>query len=495
VDSPPFALLPNCFYIKRHITCKGKSSSGLSAFSRATSPDLACLKVQSQCLKCRKIRTPGKPRSFSALARGKVYELEERNSACTVGRCIGNAKGNFHLIPSLRAYFHTIPLAFLMFPLAARAQSKITPIAEIELHTHAEWRVNAQIEFDPAGRLLILYRDKFGMRQIGNWHLMRLTGPFSRELKREEIDFSIPQEPVDPESTRRWDSFSARLLLSPDGSRAYAVFEGSVVAAKSGPPPSGAVRNVSVDTFSSLISFDLRAFRLSASADVTQHPNNLAADQIITKGHLLLLYSTDTDWKIVILDESLHEVQRVNFSAAPLEKSGRSFCHLRPDLKVECPMHGQGDLLLGPESVIQLADSTCKMRPGSSAFGIGKDETVKDYIIEADHLCTRDESGKEELVSADLLPRCRQGWGVSAISPDRHSALTSCVLMDTFLDTFSYISKANLQLIDVPALAVRTTIPLSGRHRFALAVFHRSEASTIAVIEDGTRLLVYAVAD
>lgn len=388
-----------------------------------------------------------------------------------------------------------IPVALLMFPLAARAQPKITPAADVDLHTHAEWRVNTPIEFDSAGRLLILYRDKFGVRQIGNWHLIRLTGPFSRELRREEIDFSIPQEPVDPESSHRWDSFSARLLLSPDGSRAYAVFEGSVVTAKSGPPPSGAVRNVSVDTFSSLISFDLTAFRVLASADVTQHPNNLAADQISTKGELLLLYSTDTDWKIVILDASLHELQTVNFSAAPLEKSGRSFCRLRPDLKVECPMQGQGDLLLSSEPVVQLAESTCKMRPGSSAFGIGKDETVKDYIIEADRLCTRNESGKEELVSSDLLPRCRQGWHVSAISPDRYSALTSCILIDTFLDTFSYLSRTSLQLIHVATLDVRAPIPLSTRHRSAFAVFHHSGTSTIAVIEDGTRLLVYAVAD
>ena len=386
-------------------------------------------------------------------------------------------------------------LAFLTCPLALPAQPKITPTAEIDLHTHAEWRVHAQIEFDTAGRVLILYRDKFKRSRTGNWHLIRLTEPFSGEVKREEIDFSIPQEPVDPESTRRWDSFTVRLLVSLDGSRAYAVFGGSVVRAKPGPPPSGAVRNVSVDTFSSLISFDLRAFRLFASADVTQRPNKLDAEQISTKGELLLLYSADTDWKIVILDESLHEVQTANLSAAPLEKSGRSFCRLRPDLKIECPMEGQGDLLLGPGPVVHLTESTCKMRPGPSAFGIGKDETVKDYIIEADRLCTRDESGKEELVSADLLPRCRQGWHVTAISPDRHSALTSCILMDTFLDTFSYVSKTNLQLIDVPTLAVRTTIPLSTRHRSAVAVFHRSGKSTIAVIEDGARLLVYAVAD
>jgi hypothetical protein len=399
------------------------------------------------------------------------------------------------LIASLRGYVVTISLTFLTCPLASPAQAKINPTAEIDLHTHAEWRVHAQIEFDTAGRVLILYRDKFRRSPTGNWHLIRLTGPFSGEPKREEIDFSIPQEPVDPESTRRWDSFSDRLLLSPDGSHAFAVFDGSVVTVKSGPPPSGAVRNVSVDTFSSLISFDLDAFRVLASTDITEDPNNLAAKQISSEGNLQLLYLTHTDWKIVILDGFLHKLQTVNVSAAPVEKSGRLSCQLRPDLNIECPMQGQGDLLLGSESIVQLAESTCKIRPGSSAFGVGKDETVKDYIIEADRLCTRDESGKEERVSADLLPRCRQGWNVTAVSPDHRCMLTSCILMDTFLDTFSYISRASLQLINFPMLTVRITIPLSTRHQSAVAVFHQSGTSKIAVIEDGTRLLFYSVAD
>lgn len=406
----------------------------------------------------------------------------------------------------MRGYFLTIPLAFLTFPLASQAQPRITPAAEIDLHTHAEWRVNAQIGFDTAGRLLILYRDKFRLKSTGNWHLMRLTGPFSGELGREEIDFSIPQEPVDPEDTP-WDAFSSRLLLTPDGSRAFAVFQGLVVTAKSGPPPSGYVRNVSVDHFSSVISFDLTAFRVLASADVTQYlnnqdPNNQAAEQISAKGDFLLVYLTDTEWKISIFDRFLHKVETVTLSAAPVEKPGRYYCYLRPDLKIECPMQGRGDLLLGPQSVVQLAESKCKMFPWSSAFGIGigKDETVKDGMIEADRLCTLDESGKEELVSPDLLPRCRLGWSVSAISPDRHSVLTSCIQMGDLFD-FSYISRASLQLIDVRTLAVRTTIPLSTRHRFstryqsAFAVFHHSGTSTVAVIEDGARLLVYAVAD
>ncbi len=421
--------------------------------------------------------------------------MEEWNPACNGQKCVGDAKGNSSLIASLRGYFFTIPLLFLAIAVPLRPQPKITPANEFDLHTRAEWRVNTQIEFDTAGRLLILYRDKFRLNTTGNWHLIRLTEPISGNEHREEIAFSIPQEPVNPRPADRWDLFSSRLLLSPDGSHAFAVFEGFVVTAKSGPPPPGAVRNVNVDTFSSLISFDLTAFRVLASAEVTQHPNNLAAEQISKNGDLLLLYLTDTDWKIVIVDGFLQTVKTLNVSAAPVEKSRRSSCQLRPDFKIECPMRGQGNLLLGPESVVQLAESTCKMRPGFVAFRVGKDETVRDYKIEADRLCTRDESGKEELVSADLLPRCRQGWDVSAISPDRHSVLTSCILMDSFLDTFSYISKASLQLNDLPTLAVRTTIPLSTRHRSAVAVFHNSGTSTIAVIEDGTKLLVYGVAD
>jgi hypothetical protein len=398
------------------------------------------------------------------------------------------------LIASMRGYFVTISLAFLTCPLTSQARPKITPAAEIDLQTRPEWRVNAQIEFDTAGRLLILYRDKFRMSPTGNWHLIRLTGPLAGEIKREEIDFSIPQEPVDPESARRWDAFSSRLLLSPDGSHGFGVFEGSVVTAKSGPPPLGAVRNVSVDTFSSLISFDLTAFRVLASADVTQHPNNLAAKQISIKGDLLLLYLTDTEWKIAIFDRFLHKVEAQTLSAAPVEKSGRYYCQLRPDLKIECSMQGRGDLFLGPQSVVQLAESTCKMSPWSSAFGIGKDETVKDGIIEADRLCTRDESGKKELVSPDLLPRRDQGWQAAAISTDHHSLLTSCYEPESFLDTFFW-SKGSLQLIDGHTLAPRVTIPLSTRHRSAFAVFHHSGTSTIAVIEDGARLLVYVVAD
>jgi hypothetical protein len=421
--------------------------------------------------------------------------VEEWNSGRKGENLLGDGKGYSSLIASLRGYFFTISLVFLMCPLASQAQPKITPTAEIDLHTNAEWRVNAQIEFDTAGRLLILYRDKFRLNPTGNWHLVRLTEPMSGKPLREEILFAVPQEPVHPKPADRWDLFSSRLLLSPDGSHAFAVFEGSVVTAKSGPPPPGAVRNVNVDSFSSLISFDLAAFRVLASANVTQHPDNLAAEQISTKGDLLLLYLTDTEWKIVILDGFLHKVQSANFSASPVEKSRRSSCRLRPDLKIECPMQGRGDLLLGSESVVQLAESTCQMLSRSSAFGIGKDETVKDYIIEADRLCTRDESGKEELFSADLLPRCRQGWDLSAISPDRHSALTSCILTDIFLDTFLYISRASLQLIDVPTLAVKTTIPLSTRRRSAVAVLHHSGTSTIAVIEDGTRLQVYVVPD
>ena len=69
--------------------------------------------------------------------------------------------------------------------------------------------------------MILLYRDKFlETNPKGNWHLVRLPVRVSGGLGRKEIDFSIPQEPADPDSTRRWDAFSSSLLLSPDGSRA-----------------------------------------------------------------------------------------------------------------------------------------------------------------------------------------------------------------------------------------------------------------------------------
>ena len=407
--------------------------------------------------------------------------------------CAGRAKGLVTLIVSSTRYSTIILLVFLTFPLILQAQPNVAPTNEFDLHTHAEWRVNAQVKFDAAGRLVLLYRDKFKLNPKGNWHLVRLAGPFTRDVRRERVDFSIPQEPVDPDSARRWDSFSSSLLLTADGSRAYATFQGTVVTVKPGPPPPGAVRNVSVETFSSVVSFDLAAFRLLAVSDIAGQPSSPAGQQVSVSGDLALLYWRDTDWKLSIHDEFLSELRAITISAVPIAKAERHSCYLRPDLQIECPMEGKGDVVLGHESVVQLPPSTCKMTQGAGAFGIGKDEVLRDRVLQSDRLCTRDKSGNEELVSADLLPRCRRGWDVSAISPDNHSVLTSCILMDIFLDTFSYISRASLQLIDGHTLAVKATIPLSTHRRSTFAVFHHSGESTIAVIEDGTKLLLYAV--
>ena len=422
--------------------------------------------------------------------------MDEWNSACPERSYLDARKGHTSVIASLRGSLLTIALALLACSFPSQAQPEVTRTAKIDLHTNAESRVRAQTEFDAAGRLLILYRDKYSVNPAGNWHLIRLTAPFSGKPKREQIDFSIPQEPSDPVPSSRWTTFSVRLLLSPDGSHAFAAFGGAIVTAKPGPPPRGAARNVSINVFESLVSFDLTAFRLSASADVTQHRNKLANIQISSNGELLRLYLTDAEWKISVLDEFLHEVRTVTVSAAPVDQSSRRWCELRSDLKIECPVKGRGNLLLSSDSVVQLAPSTCSMTAGRSAFGVGKDNKYnKYYVTEADRLCTRDESGNENLVSADLLPRCIGGWVVAAISPDRNSILTSCIVTEYAFDSFSYISRASLQLIDAPTLAMKATIPLSIHHRSQLAVFHHSGTSTIAVLEDDNKLLIYTVAD
>jgi hypothetical protein len=388
-------------------------------------------------------------------------------------------------------------LALLASPVLARAQSDFSAVKTIELHTNAEWRVDAQIEFDLAGRLVILYRDKFKVSPTGNWHLIRLTNPLSTNPLSEEITFSIPQEPIDPKPINRWFDFHSQLLLNPDGSHAYASFDGSVVTAKPGPAPATGGRNVSVSPFSSVISFDLTAFRLIASAEVTQYLDNSNADRIDGEGNLLLLHQSENDWKIEVLDKSLLHVKTVVISMEPIRRSMAYSCQFRSDFKLECPSTGNGDLVLSPKSTVQLPQSMCKMTLSTNPLGFGKEiSRDSEGLIQSDHVCVGDESGKEILVSQDLMPRCHQGWRVTATSPDRHSLLTSCFeVVGLFLDTFSLPSKNSLQVLDALTLTPLATIRLSTRRRSAFTLFHRSGETTVAVIEDGGKLLLYSISD
>ncbi len=377
-----------------------------------------------------------------------------------------------------------------MISAVVRAQPILGPPKTLDLHTHAEWRVNAKMKFDRAGRLLILYRDKSKLNSNGNWHLLRLTEPLSAKPLREEITFSIPQEPVDDNSAERWNLFYSELLPTPDGSHAYATFNGLVVTAKTGPPVVTGGRNVRIEPFSSVVSLDLGAFRLLASADVAPRPDSNPG-QIDAEGNLLLLHSTETDWKIVAMDESLHVVKTVTI---PIPPDVRTPCQFRPDFKMECPARGGGDLVLDSRSTVQIPRSECKMS-SSLVEGFGKDETLNGGLIQADHLCVLHESGREERVSSDLLPRCHSGWRPAAISPDHRSLLTSCFEEGSFLDTFFYTSKATLQIVDAVTLAQRATIPLPTRPRLAYAIFHSSGTTTVAVLEDVGTLRMYSLSD
>jgi len=391
-------------------------------------------------------------------------------------------------------YASIVILALLPQTPIAQSQPTISPVATADLHIQAEWRVNAQIEFDTNGRLLILYRDKSKQSPNGNWHLIRITDPLSARPRREEITFSIPQEPVSPKPTERWNFFSSDLAVSPEGNFAYATFNGHLVTEKAGPSPATGGRNVSVANFSSVVSFDLSAFRVVASADVTEGATRSTAHQMDTKGNLLLVYQLETDWKIVVLDEALHQTRTETISMAPVANTLRYSCQLRPDVKMECPTYGGGDLLLDPQFTIQLPRLACKTAGRLVSTEFGKDQTQSNGFIQSDHLCLRSESGQETLVSPDLLPRCHQGWQPSAISPHHRSLLTSCYESGLVLDTF-YTSKARLQLVDALTLVPRATIALSNRHRETPAVFHASGMTTIAVLEDGFRLLLYSLLD
>ena len=159
----------------------------------------------------------------------------------------------------------------------------------------------------PGGAFDYLYRDRFKLNSNGNWHLVCLTPPFSRTKRREEIVFSIPQEPSDPDSSRVWDAFASELLLSYDGNRAYATFHGAAVTARPGPPKERSVRNVPVIEFSSALSFDLSKFQLTASSDVTPLGGYSDRHRVDSDGDLIYLGATDKAWSMTALDESLHQ--------------------------------------------------------------------------------------------------------------------------------------------------------------------------------------------
>jgi hypothetical protein len=350
------------------------------------------------------------------------------------------------------------------------------------------------VEFDPVGRLLILYRDNLKQSPKGNWHLLRLSAPISTESSREELSFSIPQEPTDPDPSRRWDSFASNLLLSPDGSHAYATFDGAVVTAKVGMPPmTDGLRNVNVSPFSSAISFDLTTFQILASTNTLPHTVS-NAHRVDAEGDLLLLDATDTDWKIAVFDSSLHQTKTTLISMATVKMVYS--CQFRPDFTIECPTYnGGGNLILSADSSIQLPQSKCKMELGMPPLGVGKDETLENGLINSDHFCTRSEAGEEQLVSPDLLPRCHQGWQAADISSDHRALLASCFEPGSFLDTFFYTSKAALQVLDATTLLPRATIPLSTRHRVAYAIYHHAGEAVVAVLEDGVELKVYNIPD
>jgi hypothetical protein len=214
------------------------------------------------------------------------------------------------------------------------------------------------------------------------------------------------------------------------------------------------------------------------------------------EGNLLLLDATDTDWKIAVLDSSLHQTKTTLISMATVNKTQSYECQFRLDFTMECPTYnGGGNIVLSADSIVQLPKSKCKMELGLPPLGIGKDETLENGLIQSDHFCTRSKAGEEQYVSPDLLPRCHQGWQAAAVSSDHRALLASCFEPGSFLDTFFYTSKAALQVVDATTLTPRATIPLSTRHRVNYAIFHHAGETIVAVLEDGVTLKVYSVED
>jgi hypothetical protein len=386
----------------------------------------------------------------------------------------------------------------------AAAQTPPTPTLArtLDLHTHAEWRVNAQMQFDREGRLLILYRDKANLTPNGNWHLIRLRDPLSSKPLREELAFSLPQEPEVPRATDRWDDFHSALLLD-SSSHAFVVFAGATCDELPGPKPTTSGNNVKCHNFSSGVSVDLKAFRVVAIQDISDHldarePWRKPAT-VNEQGELLTLHLGKEDWQITFFDPQLKAVRVVNLDANKDNSALLAFCSPTPEATLRCQSFSNKPPFLVTQAGIQplppSINPSCKAGGEATAtqagFGIDT-RTNAQKIVESNALCRLDAAST---ASPLLLPLCHQGWRLAGISPDYHSVLADCSEMTDLLDTWFYISRNDIEVVDASTLQPIAYLKLSTRSRIAEAIFHADSRTIFATLKEGETLKLYTIPD
>lgn len=356
-----------------------------------------------------------------------------------------------------------------------------TLVRTVDLRTHVEWRVNAQMQFDREGRLMILYRDKAKLDSSGNWHLIRLTDPLSANSHREEVAFSLVQEPENSRSSDRWDNFHDDLLLSPDESHAFAVFSGVLCTELPDPPTPPARHNVKCRTFSSAASFNLLTLGVIANKDISDLQSVLEPwsepETVNGNGELLTLLAGKYDWQITALNSQL-EVSRVVHLGDQREVwESNGGCRTIPDAVLSCPTPDRSP------DVVRRCKAGRDTEVTQAGFGINHDE-----------VCRLD-SPSATSSGSKLLPTCHPGWVLMGISPDHHSLLAGCGEESDFLDIWYYLSRSDLEVVDASTLRPTAYLKLPTRSRTTEAVYHSENRTILAILKEAETLTLYSIHD
>jgi hypothetical protein len=357
------------------------------------------------------------------------------------------------------------------------------------------------MQFDREGRLLILYRDKDKLTPNGNWHLIRLTDPLSPKPHREDLAFSLPQEPEGPRASDLWINFHSALL--PDSeSHAFAVFAGATCKELPGPRPATGGYKINCRNFSSAVSFDLKAFHVVATQDISDRLDAREPWEPATvneQGELLTLHRGKNDWQIAFFDPLLETPRVISLDANKDHSALLGFCRLTSESTLHCSYLGGASPFLVAQAGIQLlppsTNPSCKTGDNAEATqgGFGIDTRINaQKLVESNALCRFDAASP---TSPSLLPLCHESWRIRGISPDHHSVIAGCSEMNNFLDTWYYISRNDVEVVDTSTLQPIAYLKLSSRSLTAEAIFHANGRTTLAILKEGEILKLYTIPD
>jgi hypothetical protein len=373
-----------------------------------------------------------------------------------------------------------------LIPVSATAQSTPTPklAKSIELHTNAEWRVTAQMQFDHQGRILILYRDKAKLNPFGNWHLTRITDPLSASPHRDEIAFSLPLE---PEGLKGFpDAIRTSLLLGSDDSYAFAIVYGD-------------------PRFSAAAKLDLQAMKVSAMADITGHlavPEPFDVNSALDpNGELLTLSDRNEGLLINAYDSQLTLSRTIRFSNVGQNVVLQSFCRVTPEVTLERSTYADRKTYHISQSGVEadpIDAQTCVPSRNRSAAEAGfgtRERRTPTLSVAFQVICRVNPKPNEASSSPELLPHCHSGLELPAISFDHRLLIAECREDIPFGDDEYLPSRHDVQVIDTSTMLPVAHIEISKFSRMTESIFHAENRTILATLKEGETLKLYTVPD